>query len=181
MLTTSLPAFVWAWLLRHAHLGLSADDLAVVISRAAALLTGFLALWEGVRAWRDRSWLSFSRSALHVSLFYLLVACTWFQNWYVIWPLGLVALFPNGPEMALAQLFGFAALSKPFVFGPLILWINPLPDQLWREIRLGPGVMSIPWIMSIYAFVVSWRDRHTPRREEGHPIGGVVAQKSEAR
>jgi hypothetical protein len=180
MLTTSLPAFAWAWLLQHAHPALSADDLGMLISRAAAILTALFALWEGLRASRDRTWLAFSRSALHVSLFYLMVTCTWFQNWYAIWPLGLAALFPNGPEMALAQLFGFATLSKPLAFGPMILWRNPLPDQLWREIRLGPGVMSVPWAMSIYAIVASRRERRTHPAGDGRPMGGALAKESEA-
>ncbi|HEX9116015.1 MAG TPA: hypothetical protein VGA61_08100 [Anaerolineae bacterium] len=158
MLTTSLPAFVWALLQGAGQVGPgNAGTAAKLISEAAAGLTALYALWEGVRAWRDRSWLSFSRSALHVSLFYLLVTCVWYQNWYTVWPLALVALFPPGYELALGQIVGFGGLAKPLVFAPAFLWRKPFPTQVWRELRLGPAVLSVSWVAGLYVTFVAWR------------------------
>jgi alpha-1,6-mannosyltransferase len=157
MLTTSLPAWVWAWLRQSFPHKYVASDLAKSIGRIAAGLTIVYALWEGVRAWRDRSWLSLARSALHVTLFYLLVTCLWFQNWYAIWPLGLAALFPAGYELGLAQLLGFVTLSKPLLVAPMVFARTPFPNQVWRELRLGPAVLALPWIGALLA--LAWAIR----------------------
>lgn len=157
LLTTSLPAFIWAWLEQAGRFQLSGEVLGKVISQAAAAATALFALWEGQRAWHDRSSLSLARSALHVTLFYLMATCLWFQNWYATWILGLVALFPPGRELAWGEIVGFATLSKPLVFAPLLLWQVPFPSQVWRELRLGPDVMAVPWLASAYAIYTSWR------------------------
>ncbi len=151
MLTTSLPAWLWAWILHLRPGRYDPNALAKTISQGAAVLTALFALLEGVRAWRDRSWLSLTRSALHVTLFYLLVTCIWFQNWYAVWPLGLAALLPVGYELAVAQIVGFGTLSKPLIAAPWLLWRTPFPDQVWRELRLGPAVLAIPWLATLYA------------------------------
>jgi hypothetical protein len=89
-----------------------------------------------------------------------LLTCLWFQNWYAIWPLGLAALLPAGFELRLAVLFSFAALAKPLIFEPLWLWQRPLPPKPWRELRLGPAVMLLPWLYVLYA----WLQPRLPRR-----------------
>ena len=79
----------------------------------------------GGPAARDASWLSFPRAAFAILVFYLLLTCLWFQNWYAVWPLALAALFPPGYEVRLAVLLGYAGLAKPLIFEPLWLWQRP--------------------------------------------------------
>ena len=156
LLTSSLPAAAWALL----QSSWGQQPASQRISLIAAGMTALFALWQAVRAWRDSDWLSFPRAAFNILMFYLLLTCLWFQNWYAIWPLGLAALLPAGFEMRLAVFFSFATLAKPLVFEPLWLWQRPMPSKIWRELRLGPAVMLLPWLYVLYA----WLRPRLPRR-----------------
>jgi hypothetical protein len=149
LLTSSLPAAAWAML----QSSWGQQPASERISLLAAGMTGLFALWQAVRAWRDGDWLSFPRAAFNILMFYLLLTCLWFQNWYAIWPLGLAALMPLGFELRLAVFLSFAALAKPLLFEPLWLWQRPLPPKAWRELRLGPAVMLLPWLYVLYAWL----------------------------
>lgn len=152
MFTTSLPAVGWAILQ-----GPWGKELAAArVSLIAAGLTVVVALWQAGRAWRDRSWLGFTRAAYVTLMTYLLVTCLWFQSWYAIWPLGLAALLPPGHAARLAVLLGYGALAKPLIFEPLWLWQRPLPPKAWRELRLGPAVLALPWL---YVLIVWARQK----------------------
>ncbi len=129
LLTASLPAALWAIL--QAPWGAAVAGTRV--SLLAATLTTAFALWQAVRTRRDPSWLAFPRAAFASIVFYLLVTCLWFQNWYAVWPLALAALLPVGFEVRLAMLLGFASLAKPMIFEPLWLWQRPLPPKPWRD------------------------------------------------
>jgi hypothetical protein len=147
--TSSLPAVLWALLSPVAGVPLAGQWIALL----AAGVTALWALWQGVVAWRSRDWLSFPRAAFAVLFFYLLLTCLWFQPWYTLWPLGVAALLPPGHAARLAVLFGYTALAKPLLFEPLWLWQRPLPPKAWRELRLGPAVMALPWL---YLLVLGW-------------------------
>jgi hypothetical protein len=153
LFTTSLPALLDAWLTPL----WGAERAASILSSAAAALTALVALWQGVRAWRDRSWTSFARAGFHIFLFYLLFTCLWFQQWYTIWPLALAVLLEPGWAVAFAILFNFASLTKPLVFVPLWLWQAPLPPSTWIEQRLGPAVLALPWLAAVLALVLRAR------------------------
>jgi hypothetical protein len=161
LFTTSLPAVSYS--LVGPVLGQA--RAARIISLTAAALTGAFALYQAARTAHDRSWLAFPRAAFNILMFYLLVTCLWFQDWYTIWPLALAALFPLGREIGLAVLFAYAGLAKPLVFGPQWLWRDPLPPPGWREIRLGPAVLAAPWLYALHAW---WRTRrplnHAPKK-----------------
>lgn len=153
LFTTSLPAVGYVLLaeeLGNAH-------SASIISRAAAVATAVFALVQGVIAWRNRTWLAFPRAAFFILMFYLLLTCLWFQSWYAVWPLGIAAVLPPGHAARLGALFGFAVLSKPVFFGPHVLWRRPLPPAIWREVRLGPSVLALPWLYALFAI---WHSRH---------------------
>jgi hypothetical protein len=137
-----------------------------LVSQAAAILTALFAFWQSVRAWRDRTWLSFSQAAFNTLMFYLLLTCLWFQSWYAVWPLGLAALLPPGHAARLGALFGYAVLSKPLIFEPMWLWIRPLPPNAWREVRLGPAVLAVPWL---YALAMLW-DTRRRRKASGREL-----------
>jgi hypothetical protein len=157
LLTTSLPAMLYAAL--TPALG---ERAMTVVNVTAGLATLAFAVWQ---AWRvalpspERRPLAvgggaggegFIQASFNILMFYLLVACPWFQSWYAIWPLALAALLPPGHLARLGALFGFAVLSKPLLFGPMFLWIRPLPPKIWRELRLGPAVMLVPWLYGLY-------------------------------
>jgi hypothetical protein len=149
MFTASLPAFVYTWL----RPTLGQEQAALIVSRAALSLTLLFTLWQSWRAWRNPSWLGFSQAALNILLFYLLVTCAWFQQWYTIWPLGLAALLPPGPTIYLALILGgYTLLSKHVIFGPLIYRLHPLPGA-WREIWFGPTVLGVPWLYAFFLMI----------------------------
>lgn len=149
LLTTSLPALVYAWLLPHWGARISEP-----ISQVAASLVLLFALGQGVLAGRNPGWLNFIQAAFAILLFYLLVSCLWFQTWYAIWPLTLAALLPPGHAARLGVLLGFGVLTKPLLFEPIWLWVTPLPPKAWREVRLGPAVLGLPWL---YALFIGWQ------------------------
>ena len=166
LFTASLPAAAWAALLPSLGKELTSQR----VSTVAAVLTALFALWQGAQAWRDRSWLSFTRASFHIIMFYLLITCLWFQSWYAIWPLGLAALLPPGHAARLAALFGYVALAKPLAFEPLWLWHRPLPPKEWRELRLGPALMALPIVYALLAWMSERvrREKRESRETEGY-------------
>lgn len=168
LFTTSLPATVWAILQGPWGQKLAAERISLV----AAGMTALFALWQAAWAGRERSWLSFPRAAFRILMFYLLITCLWFQSWYAIWPLALAALLPPGHEARLAALFGYAALAKPLLFEPLWLWQRPLPPKPWRELRLGPAVMLLPWLYALFAWV-QMRIASRPGRPSQSTVGNA--------
>lgn len=147
LFTASLPAMLYTWLQPR----LGQQQAGAVVSLAAISLTVLFALWQSWRAWRDPAWFSFSYAALKILLFYLLLTCAWFQQWYAVWPLGLAALLPPGPAVNLALILGgYTVLSKQIIFGPLIFRLHPFPPA-WREIWFAPTVLGLPWLYAFFS------------------------------
>ncbi len=145
MVTTSLPATVWAML--EPRWG--DPRAAETVTRLALYATVVFSLYQGWRAWADREWHSFPRASFKVLMFYLLFACPWFQQWYAVWPLGLLPLIGGGALPALGHVFAFVAQSKAFIFAPAFLWMDPFPAQTWRELRLGLTVLGPVWLFAL--------------------------------
>jgi len=156
LFTTSLPAVIYFQL----QASVPSDAAGKAVSLTAAGITALASLALAVRAWRDRSELSFARSAFYLLMFYLLLTCLWFHQWYAVWPLAVAALLPPGHAPRLAALFSYTALIKPLIMGPLLFWQKPLPPQALRETLLGPVVMSLAWLYTVYALWATWRARH---------------------
>ncbi|MEW5988092.1 MAG: hypothetical protein AB1791_15785 [Chloroflexota bacterium] len=148
LFTSSLPTV--AYVLLKPRYGEAAAETISLVSLGA---TGLFALWQGVAAARSRHWWNFSQAAFNVLMFYLLLACLWFQAWYTVWPLALAPLLPAGHGRRLGLLFGFAALSKQLIFEPLWLWHPTLNPPYWYGVRLGLGVMSVPWLYALWGLV----------------------------
>lgn len=139
MFTTSLPAALWAWL--GPRWGI--ERAGAAIGALAWGAAGAFALWRAWRTLRDPSWLSFPRAAFDILLFYLLVACPWYKEWYSIWPLAVAAAIPTGRALVPAVLLNYAGLAQPLIFWPLWFGRAPAPDTV-RELYLGPAVMALP-------------------------------------
>ncbi len=155
LFTTSLPAVIDMALIPAQGQETAGDQIALI----AAGATMFFALLQAARAWRDRSSLSFVRSAFYILMFYLLIACLWFQQWYALWPLGFAALLSPGHSARLGALFSYTAQTKVLIFAPFFLWVTPLPPLSLRETWLGPLVMSLAWGYIAYVFLVVLRRR----------------------
>ncbi len=152
LFTSSLPAAIYVGL----QPALSAAAAAQVVNWVAGSLTVIFVLWQAIRARRDHSALSFTRSALYSLMFYLMFTSTWFQHWYAVWPLSLAALLPLDRPFRLVSVFGIAAWARYFVIEPIVFWVLQVPFidpvQLW----FGPLVMLVPWAYACYAL---WRSR----------------------
>ena len=132
------------------------------VSRAALALTALFALWQAWKAGKEPGWTSFARSGLNILVFYLLVTCLWFQQWYPVWLVGLAAILPAGLEQGLGIWVGFASLTKPLVFGPLVFLQKPPDPQKWLELRLSAGVMILSWLAAWWVMwlkLVRYRDK----------------------
>lgn len=150
LFTASLPAMAYTWF----TFSLDWKQAAFFINLIAAGATFMFAVWQGWRASRNPSWLSFTEASLNILLFYLLLTCPWFQQWYALWPLSLAILLPPGRKLYLTLLLGgYTLFAKHLIFGPFFFRVHPLP-KAWREILFGPTVLIVPWL---YALQTLWR------------------------
>jgi alpha-1,6-mannosyltransferase len=99
----------------------SATSIARSISFAAFSAVCVLALWLAIRAERRHEILS---SAYLTLLGGLLLATTWFQAWYVVWPLALGAMLAEPRRHLEVALLSLGGLLQYFVF--IYLWVMGL-------------------------------------------------------
>jgi hypothetical protein len=128
-----------------------------------ASLTALFVLWQSWRTRADHSWLNFIQAGFNILIFYLLVTCMWFQQWYAIWPLAIAALLPPGHAPRLAVLFSYAAMSKHLIFGPLLFWPRPRPTRAELELVFGPAVLILPWL---YGLLTLWLIRQAKPKDD---------------
>jgi hypothetical protein len=161
-LFTASPASVVRYVMRPA-LG---DDLAATLARAFAYVS-FLVVFVLVlrRAWRARD----ARTA--VSLAYatlmaaLLLAVTWFQAWYVVWPFGLAAALACPARHREVALLALGGLLQYFVF--IYLWVmGVIPDEPIRVQSAAYAALIAPLALgTLTALARSRWLLHTPRRQ----------------
>jgi hypothetical protein len=100
-------------------LGLAdATTAARTVSLAAFGAVAVVALWLVARAQSDQDVL---RSAYVMLLGALLLATTWFQAWYVVWPLSLGAALADPRRHVEVALLSLGGLLQYFVF--IYLWV----------------------------------------------------------
>jgi len=134
LFTSSLPAlFVYTtrdWLGREL-----AEKTARTSAAALFLIYAIHQAWGTKPRWQD-----VAERSHNVLLVYLLVACLWFQPWYVMWIIPLAAMLRSRRAANTAIVFTLSALAKYLVF-----------DFLWyRE----PFVLDTPQIEAIAAAVI---------------------------
>ncbi len=134
LFTSSLPA-----LLVYGTRGWLGKERAEKIARGAAAVV--LLLCTAYQAWKTGSrWQDVAAGSYNVLLAYLLVACLWFQPWYVMWIVPLAAMLPSRRAANTTIIFTFSALAKYLVF-----------DFLWYR---DPFVLDMPQIEAIAATVI---------------------------
>jgi len=184
MLTTSLPAFVEAVLEPRFGAALSQEwvgKLSLLLT-GAAVGVGAAAMWHPPAAWGrtaarqpdgeaaevEAPWLRAARASTAVLLFYLLVACLWFQSWYTLWPLSLAVLLPDGALATSAVVLSVAGIWKPVYFD-FFLNRSILPPRVRRETLLGPMVLGVNWLYAGVSVVRSgWR--RWPLKRRANPM-----------
>jgi hypothetical protein len=161
LFTSSLPAVAFQALRRQ----LGGEQAAALVSKAGAGLTLLAALWAARGAMRsagrEEGWQSFARVSCDLLLFYLLAACLWLQQWYFLWPLGLVALLGRGRRLQVVAFTSLAVLSKQFVIGPVLLWPKPVLPQPRLELYLAAGVLGLPWLAILFGAWGAFRRRRS--------------------
>jgi hypothetical protein len=124
-LFTASPASV----LRQILDPLLGGDLATLVARAFAY--GSFGVVLGlilVRAWRTRDARTAARLCYATVLAALLLAITWFQAWYVVWPFGFGAALACGARHREVALLALGGLLQYFVF--VYLWVmGVVPDE----------------------------------------------------
>ena len=145
LFTASISTVLYSWLTPV----WGAARAGSVVSEAAALLTAGFALFQGYRAWQDRSWTSFVSAAFAVLIFYVLGTVLWFMPWYAIWPLSLAPLLPSLRSIRLAHIFGFSTLLQPILAAPLVLWGSNSATNL-QQLALTITFSALPWLYVLF-------------------------------
>jgi hypothetical protein len=123
------------------------EDRAATIVAAASIALLFAGiLWATWRAWRAPE--GVPGHMLWLSLWFLFVCNPWFQPWYAVWPLALVATQPwRGRAVAGVLVLCFTALAS-YVIGGLVLPLLGLPDKsLGREATMAAFITIPPLLV----------------------------------
>lgn len=144
------------------------ERVGIVIAWGAFCLVLLFAVWQGFKGSSGQNGRDFPQVAFNILTFYLLVACLWFQQWYVLWLVGLVPLLRSVGARSLAIFFSFAALSKQFIYGPTLLLPHPQYPQPWLEIRFALGVLAPTWIFAIILLIDQARVKMALKARLGH-------------
>ena len=119
------------------------------ISTGALIVTGLFALWQGWRAFRDRSPYSFAQASFNILAFYLLATCLWWQQWYVVWLIGLAPVLASGAAQLFAVAYTFLGISKPLWVIPWVNYQSVLPSKFMMEAETTLGVQGLPWLLAL--------------------------------
>ena len=157
LFTSSIPAVIY-YTLRDR---LGVDEAASLVAAGALVVTLLFVIWQAYLALRGGGWQRFTQSSFNILAFYLLVTCLWFQQWYTVWLIGLAPLLFWKQARRFAILFGFAALSKQLLAGPILFLPRPTLHQPVLEIWFTLGVLGIPWLYALYTL---WSSRRRSRR-----------------
>ena len=127
-----------------------------IVSASATFLTVIFSLWMAVRSMRKPDWETYAKSATVVLLFYVLVTSTWYQNWYLLWPLTTAVFLPGGAVIQAVVLFSVTGLVKPFVTMPLYSWLAKPGSLVLQETRITLLTQIFPWIVSLFLLGRTW-------------------------
>jgi hypothetical protein len=135
-----------------------------VVNTVALGLFGLFYLYQLAQLWRqprplDTSYPIYAVTAIIV--FYLLVSSVWFQSWYAVWAVALIALLDNTLLRRLMLLFSYLVTWQPFLYNYVTLrpggWM-PLP---WRDLIPIGTFMGGAWAYAGW----SWLSTRQRRRD----------------
>jgi ribosomal protein S18 acetylase RimI-like enzyme len=159
LLTTSISSLVFNNF--HSFLGKFSQQ---IVSTTAIFLTVIFSFWMAVRTMRKPDWESYAKTATVILLFYVLVTSTWYQNWYLLWPLTTAVFLPGGTVMQAAILFSVTGLIKPFVTMPLFSWLAKPGTPVLQETRLTLWTQVFPWGVSLFLLGKTWFNQINTQR-----------------
>ena len=147
----------------------------VGFARALGLLI-FGVAWASWRAWRAPAELT--QHLLWLVLWFLFVANPWFQPWYVIWPLALVALQPGRARAVLVvNVFCLTALIG-YVVGGFLPALGLNERSAVREMGMSvvlylPPLLVFGWDELVLP-LLRWRGARPA--DESHPVSVAVQE-----
>ncbi len=149
LLTTSLATLIDVTL--APRLGQAVSEFVAI--RLAVVLLGAWIVRQSRRVWQRAASLdALANAGASILLFYLLVACLWFQAWYAVWPVAIAALLPDGALTRGALLLSLAATWKMPLFEFVLVPGTVLPPRDWREWRITLGTLGTAWALFVYQF-----------------------------
>jgi ribosomal protein S18 acetylase RimI-like enzyme len=141
-----------------------------IISNTSIILTVVFSFWMAFRSLRKPVWENYARTATIVLLFYILITCTWYQNWYLLWPLTTAVFLPGSSLMLAAVLFSVTGLVKPFVAMPLFSWLAKPGPPIVQETNITLVTQTFPWGVSLFLWIKSLlKNKHT-KKESSFPV-----------
>jgi len=147
MFSASIPAVIFQLL--KPILGLN-DAARLVSLSALGLLTVFV-LVQSFRINEKEASHNFSQTAFYILVFYLMLTCLWFQQWYSLWLVCLAPLLLE-PNRRLAVLFSFWVITKQLVFSRI--FVATMFFQPKTAIYLTPlhtiAVLGVPWLYALW-------------------------------
>ena len=148
-----------------------------IVSNTAIILTIVFSVGMAIRSMRKPDWESYAKSATLVLLFYVLVTCTWYQNWYLLWPLTAAVFLPAGTLMQIVILFTVTGLIKPFVSMPIFSWLAKPGSPILQETRITLLTQIFPWTVSLILIARNWLEQFQVRRiKEQTPVRPCILE-----
>jgi len=147
MFATSIPAAIF----HNIKDTLGVDESARLLSLISFGLLAVFVLFQTFRIKNPAR--DFIQVTFNILVFYLLITCLWFQQWYCVW---LVCLVPFLPPKSrnLALVFSFWIISKQLIFGPIyvpkLFWhpeTYPTLEPLYVLTVLGVPLLYTLWIL----------------------------------
>lgn len=129
---------------------IDAPNTNALLSNGTLALFGTFYLWGLWRVYRERDSLAPARVAALILMFYLLVACLWFQSWYVVWALALAAVLDDAPLRRLTLLFSYLVTWQPLIYNYVTLRPGNYAPLPWRDlvpvsVFMGGACLYIGW------------------------------------
>ncbi|MCC7104936.1 MAG: glycosyltransferase family 39 protein [Chloroflexi bacterium] len=137
-----------------------------VAGRSAATLSGLVfvaaAAWVVAHHWRARGCVeTWTRVGYHVFFLYLVLACLWWQPWYLITLLVLAALLPDRALHDRANLFCFGGLMSYPMFK--YIWAVHQTDWQLDYFRIMAMSVVVIFTLPLAHVVATWLPRSAPR------------------
>jgi hypothetical protein len=145
------------------------DIVRPIISRVGSALLGVGLLWQMWQIWRAGRGLRAASFGLFT--WYLIIASQWFQPWYILWLLALLALRPSRATFGWVETWAISAQASYLIQFFILRWIGWPGNQLPAQ-RLYLLLIFVPPL--VVWTIQRWRGRSSrPRMSETEPALAV--------